>query len=220
MNQIIQLALVDDHPLFRSGIKSLFRDQADIEVLMEAADGQDFLNRLDTAKILPDIVLLDIRMPQLDGYDTASVLLQEYPSIRIIVLTMHEEERHIVKMLELGVNGYLMKNAPPNEVIEGIRYVMEHDYYFNHKIGPIMRKVMMYASKPTGSRSSYLITKRELDILQLICKEYTNKEIADALFLSFRTVEGYRKKLIAKLPVRNTAGLVVYALKHDLVQLE
>jgi DNA-binding NarL/FixJ family response regulator len=169
--------------------------------------------------VKPEVVLLDIRMPNLDGFETTKIVLEEYPNIKIIVLTMHEEERHIIKMIELGVNGYLMKNASPDEVLECIRSVMEYDYYFNNKITNIMRKVMMYKGKRTIDHAIFDLSEREIEVLELICKEFTAKEIGEKLFISFRTVEGHRKKLIAKLNVRNTAGLVVFALKNEIINL-
>lgn len=216
---MIKIALVDDHLLFREGIKAIFNDKDDMEITIEASDGAQFLTTLRNVVAKPDVVLLDIRMPNLDGYETAKILLEEYPEMKIIILTMHEEERHIIRMIELGVNGYLMKNSSPEEVIDCIESVMEYDYYFNNKITNIMRKVMLYKGKRTADNFIYDLTEREKEVLELICKEFTAKEIGEKLFISFRTVEGHRKKLLSKLNVRNTAGLVVLALKHEIVKV-
>ena len=216
---MIHIAFVDDHLLFREGIKAIFQEEKDMEIIIEASNGEEFLNALRNSVVKPSIVLLDIRMPNLDGYETAKIVLEEYPAMKIIILTMHEEERHIIKMIELGVNGYLMKNASPDEVIECIKCVREYDYYFNNKITKIMRKVMMYKGKRTAVNSMYDLSEREIEVLALICKEFTAKEIGEQLFISFRTVEGHRKKLLAKLKVRNTAGLVVFALKNEIVRI-
>ncbi|QHI34839.1 Transcriptional regulatory protein DegU [Kordia antarctica] len=217
---MIQIALVDDHLLFREGIKAIFQEEKNMEISLEASDGEEFLNSLKNSVIKPNVVLLDIRMPNLDGYATAEILLKEYPEMKIIILTMHEEERHIIRMIELGVNGYLMKNASPDEVVECIECVLEHDYYFNNKITNIMRKILMYKGKRTVDNMIYDLTEREKEVLELICKEFTAKEIGEKLFISFRTVEGHRKKLLAKLNVKNTAGLVVFALKNEIVSFE
>ena len=216
---MIQIALVDDHLLFREGIKAIFQDEENMEIILEASDGSEFLDVLRSSVEKPSVVLLDIRMPNLDGYETAKVLLEEYPAMKIIVLTMHEEERHIIKMIELGVNGYLMKNASPEDVIDSIRSVMEYDYYFNNKITNIMRKVMMYKGKRNSDHLTFDLTEREKEVLALICQEFTAKEIGEKLFISFRTVEGHRKKLLTKLNVRNTAGLVVLAIKNEIVKI-
>ncbi|AXG71037.1 transcriptional regulatory protein DegU [Kordia sp. SMS9] len=213
------IALVDDHLLFREGIKAIFQDEKEMKITLEASDGQEFLEVLRNAVVKPDVLLLDIRMPNLDGYETAKIVLEKYPAMKIIILTMHEEERHIIRMIELGVNGYLMKNASRNEVINCIESVLEYDYYFNNKITSIMRKVMMYKGKRTTTHIIHDLTEREIEVLTLICKEFTAKEIGEKLFISFRTVEGHRKKLLSKLNVRNTAGLVVLALKNEIVKI-
>lgn len=215
----IKIALVDDHSLFRSGIKAIFNDEPHMEIIIEASNGAVFLESLKNTVVKPDVVLLDIRMPEMNGYETAEYLLENYPEIKIIALTMHQEERHIIRMIELGVNGYLMKNASPEDVIDSIRYVMEQDYYFGTKITMIMRKVMMYKGRYNGGNPILELTEREIEVLELICKEYTAKEIGEKLFISYRTVEGHRKKLLAKLNVKNTAGLVVYALKNEIVKI-
>ena len=216
---MIHIALVDDHSLFREGIKAIFQDENDMEITMEASDGSQFLEALHNAVVKPDVVLLDIRMPNLDGYETAKIVLEKYPTMKIIILTMHQEERHIIRMIELGVNGYLMKNSNSDEVIECIESVMEFDYYFNNKITNIMRKVMMYKGKGTATNIIHDLSEREIEVLELICKEYTAKEIGEKLFISFRTVEGHRKNLLSKLNVRNTAGLVVLAIKNEIVKI-
>ena len=205
------------HLLFREGIKAIFQEEEHMKIILEASNGKAFLDLLKNAVVKPMVVLLDIRMPHLDGYATAEILLAEYPDMKIITLTMHEEERHIIRMIELGVNGYLMKNASPEEVVECIECVVEHDYYFNNKITNIMRKILMYKGKRTVDNMMYDLTEREKEVLELICKEFTAKEIGEKLFISFRTVEGHRKNLLSKLNVRNTAGLVVFALKNEIV---
>ena len=216
----IKIALVDDHELFRAGVKALFKEVETIQVILEAGNGESFLNILATSTLRPDVVLLDIRMPKMDGYATAKVLLEQYPDIKIIILTVHEEERHIIRMIELGVNGYLMKNTSPEAMVASIEFVMEHHYYFSHKITTLMQKMLMYKSKSNAHKNPFIeLTEREKEILTLICKEYTAKEIGEQLFISFRTVEGHRKNLLTKLNVRNTAGLVVLALKNELVNL-
>ncbi|WP_420573196.1 response regulator [Kordia sp.] len=216
---MIHIAIVDDHLLFREGVKAIFQDEKEMEINIEASNGQEFLDALKSMDTKPEVVLLDIRMPVLDGYETAKLLLEHYPEMKIIILTMHQEERHILRMIELGVNGYLMKNASPDEVIECIESVMEHDYYFNNKITKIMRKVMMYKGKKRVDHMIHDLTEREIEVLELICKEFTAKEIGEKLFISFRTVEGHRKNLLSKLNVRNTAGLVVLALKNEIVKI-
>lgn len=214
-----KIAIVDDHKLFREGVKMMLQDEKNIEVLIEAENGAQFLEALKNIVVKPEVVLLDIRMPVLDGYETAKILLETYSDMKIIILTMHEEERHIIRMIELGVNGYIMKNASPEEVIESIHEVQEFDYCFNNDITKIMRKVMMYKGKRGSDNFTVDLSERELEVLTLICKEYTAKEIGEKLFISYRTVEGHRKNLLSKLNVRNTAGLVVFAIKNEIVRI-
>lgn len=216
---MIHIALVDDHLLFRQGIKAILQEELDMEITLEAADGKEFLTSLQNMVVKPSVVLLDIRMPNLDGYETTKIILENYPEMKIITLTMHEEERHIIRMIELGVNGYLMKNSSRDEVIDCIQSVMEYDYYFSNKITNIMRKVLMYKGKRSANEFIHDLTEREIEVLRLICQEYTAKEIGEKLFISFRTVEGHRKKLLSKLNVRNTAGLVVKALKNEIISI-
>lgn len=214
---MIKIALVDDHLLFRAGLKALFHHEAAIDVILEANDGQQFIDSLNNSSLKPDLVLLDIRMPNMDGYATTKVLLEKYPDIKIIILTVHQEDRHIIRMIELGVNGFLIKNSSPEALIASIHFVMEHDYYFNNSITALMRKVLMFKGKNTTPSCIINLTDREKEILTLICQEYTAKEIGEQLFISYRTVEGHRKNLISKLGVKNTAGLVVFALKQELI---
>lgn len=216
----IKIAIADDHDLFRAGIAKILHEYSQFEVILEASNGKILLDKIETSLYLPDIVLLDIRMPEMDGFETATGLINNFPSIKIVVLSMHDSARHIIRMIELGAHGYLFKNAHPDDVIESIKLVLENDYYFNDKINSLLQKVIRY--KGSNSRDLDIpvaISPRELQVLELICKEHTNNEIAELLFLSARTIEGHRKNLVSKLGVRNIAGLVVYALKHELVTI-
>lgn len=216
----VKIAIADDHGLFRAGIIKILNEYPLYEVILEASNGKVLLEKVENSIELPDVILLDIRMPEMDGFDTASALIKRFPSIKIIVLSMHDSARHIIRMIELGTHGYLFKNTPPEEVIESIKLVLENDYYFNDKINSLLQKVIRYKGRNSGDLDIPIaITARELQVLELICKEHTNNEIAELLFLSTRTIEGHRKNLVSKLGVRNIAGLVVYALKHELVTI-
>ncbi|WP_299767926.1 response regulator transcription factor [uncultured Dokdonia sp.] len=216
----IKIAIADDHELFRAGIVKILQGYSQFEVILEASNGKVLLDKIETSLHLPDIVLLDIRMPEMDGFDTATVLINNFPSIKVVVLSMHDSARHIIRMIELGAHGYLFKNAHPDDVIESINLVLENDYYFNDKINSLLQKVIRYKGRNSGDLDiPVAISPRESQVLELICKEHTNNEIAELLFLSARTVEGHRKNLVSKLGVRNIAGLVVYAFKHELVQM-
>lgn len=216
----IKIAIADDHELFRKGIKNILQEYTKFTIIFEADNGRTLLEKIKCSHEMPDVVLLDIRMPIMDGFETAETLIKNFPSIKIIVLSMHDGARHIIRMIELGANGYLFKNAHPQEVIKSIELVLENDYYFNSKINTLLQKVIRYKGKKSGDREiPVVITKREQEVLELICKQNTNNEIAKILFLSSRTIEGHRKNLITKLGVKNIAGLVVYAIKEELVYI-
>lgn len=219
-NEKIFIAVADDHELFRAGMIKILQERKNFDVIIEAHNGLILIDRITDSPQLPDIVLLDIKMPEMDGFETVSFLIQNFPSIKIIILTMHDSERHILRMIELGAHGYLFKNTHPKEVVESIEQVFENDYYFNDQINVLLQKVIRYKGQSfKGLNVPITLTSREHEILRLICKQHTNNEIAELLFLSTRTIEGHRKNLISKLQVRNVAGLVVYAMKNGLVSV-
>ena len=218
----VKIAIADDHDLFRVGMASILKGYDQFDVMLEAGDGKELLTKIKEVQELPDILLLDIRMPEMDGFEVTEELTKNYPSIKIIVLSMHDKARYIVRMIELGANGYLFKNARPEEVVESIEMVMEQDYYFNARINSLLQRIIRYKGKNFQDADDEIpvqISGREQEVLELICKEHTTAEMADILCLSTRTIEGHRKNLIAKFNVRNVAGLVVYAFKHELIEL-
>jgi DNA-binding NarL/FixJ family response regulator len=216
----IRLALVDDHLLFRKGMVSLLRDHNDIELVLEASDGQELMDALQQGKANPDVVLMDINMSGMNGIETTRRLRSEFPEAKILVLSVHCEEHFIVRMIELGAHGYLFKNSEPSELIEAICTVMRTGFYFNDTVLLAMRKGLMNKKQREAVEQSTSLTVREKEILQLICKEFTASEIGEKLFISARTVDGHRNNLLEKTGSRNTAGLVVFALKHQLVRLD
>ena len=219
MKTNIQLAIADDQRLFLKGMRFIIDTFENIDLIIEAYDGQDLINKL--ASTTPDVVLLDLKMPVMDGIETTKHLKIHYPDLKIILLTMHNDERLISYMMELGVNGYLLKDEEPEQVKKAIESVMKKDFFFNEYVSKALLKGVKGKHKnrapsvfsPTGAN----LTKRELEILQLICQERTTAEIASQLFISTRTVEGHRKNLLEKTNVRNMAGLVIYAMKNQLV---
>lgn len=216
----IRIIIADDHKLFRKGLVALIEDLEIIEQIYEAADGLECLQIMEEANPKPELVLLDLKMPNLDGIDTTLELHNKFPGTKIIILSMQDDERFIIHMIEQGVNGYLLKNADPEEVEKAIYCVLENDYYFNQNIAKIIHK--SFLKKDPASEDTIFdecgLTDREQEILKLICMEYTGKEIADTLNISIRTVEGHRKSLLKKTNVKNTAGLVVYALRNNIVK--
>jgi len=219
---MIKLALCDDQVLFLRGLKYIIADFKNIEVCLEATSGEELFNLIPSSP--PDVVLLDMKMPGMDGLEVTKRLKIEFPNIKIILLTMHDDERLVNHVMEHGANGYLLKNEEPEIVEEAITSVMEKDYYFNDFVAKALLNRMQNktpTSAPTMGISSIplKLTPRETEVLNAICQEKTTAETAKELFLSVRTVEGHRKNLMEKTGVRNTAGLVIFAIKHKLIEI-
>ena len=218
MNNNIQLAIADDEMLFRRGMQILVEDFEGIDVSLEASNGKDLLEKLQTSDSLPDVLLLDLNMPEMNGVETAKSLQKQFPSIRIIVLSTYFSKGFIINMIELGASSYLPKNSLPAEVEKAIREVFEKGFSYNDKVMEVIRENMISKMKVKASFAPEL-TSREKEILQLICEQFTASEIAGKLFISQRTVDGHRNNLLQKLNCRNTAGLVVHAIQNNLVNV-
>jgi DNA-binding NarL/FixJ family response regulator len=212
----LKIAIADDHQLFREGLRFIL-ESTNNKVVIDVSNGQELLDAL--ARNTPDVVLMDLKMPVLDGIESLKLLKQKYPGMKVIVLTMHHEEQIILHLLDLGANGYMLKNSSSQEIITAIQNVMARDYYFTDYVTSVMLKGIRKEVKPAGFPEHIKLTRREEEILQLICKELTTTEIADKLFISDRTVESHRKSLLEKLESKNTAGLVIKAMKYQLVQI-
>jgi len=189
----------------------------DFEVVLEAANGEELLSALPRKRV--DVVLLDINMPVLDGIETTKILRQKFPKVKIIMLSLHDEDRFILHLMELGASGYLLKDAEPEEVEKAIRIVKEGEVYFNDTVSKVMFRKATNKSVRSSKVFNYKVdlSERELEVLNLICEGLTNAQIAEEISLSQRTVEGYRLRMLNKLKVKNTAGLVAYAIKNHLV---
>ena len=216
----VLIAIADDEALFRRGMRLILEDYPGLKVVLEAENGQELLDKIRASDELPDVLLLDLKMPVMGGIEAAEVIRREFPSILIIVISSHFSKAFIINMIEIGASAYLGKNTAPDEVVETIRMVREKGFYYNTSVMAIIRENIMAPAQGKYSRDLQVeITSREKEVLQLICEEYTTQEIADRLFLSVRTVDGHRNNLLSKLGCRNTAGLVVYALQHGLVKI-
>ena len=211
----IKIIIADDHEIFRDGFKLMVNKQDDIELLGEASDGKELISL--TASLHPDVVITDIKMPKMDGIEATKYLVEHHPDVGVIGLSMFDEEDLIIDMLEAGAKGYLLKNADKHEVIEAIRTVYQQEpYYCKHTSGKLAQMIAKSKFNPYKKTKKIEFSEREVEIIQLICQELTNKEIADKLFLSIRTVEGYRLKIQEKMNVKNSIGLVIYAIKNGL----
>lgn len=214
---MINLAIADDQLLFRKGMISLIREFKGIEVSIEADNGRHLLDQLRVYTGQIDIILLDMSMPEMNGIETMKVLKEEFPDIKVIILTVYNEDKFIITAVELGANGYLVKNADPSEVEKSIRTVVSHDFYFDDQTLEAMKKGLFTSRQKLSLNIISELTQREKQVLELICRESTTSEIAAQLFISERTVDGHRNNLLAKTGCRNTAGLVLFAVKHNLI---
>ena len=218
MNNKYKIALTDDEALFRKGMEMLLQDCDFCEVIIEAENGAELLTALENAQSLPDVILLDLQMPVLDGVDTLKLLQRDYQDINIIVLTSHYNSSMILKLVEEGASAFLPKNVDPDELMETIKNVVEKGFHYNAYIVQLLRERMLFG-KPRKKASVDELTKREKEILMLICDQFTNKEIAEKLFISSRTVEGHRNKMLEKTQSKNTVGLIIYAIENGLVSV-
>lgn len=212
----IQYIIADDHQIFRQGLKfSLSKDKA-LQCVGEAGNGTELMQLLQSTR--PDVILMDLKMPEMDGLEATKLVREQYPDIRIIVLTMYDDENFIIHMLDIGANSFLVKNAEPEEIQMAMHSVYENEYYFNDLVSKTMLKTLVQKNKGVPRfKKEVQLNDKEVDVLRLICEEHTNAEIAAKVFLSPRTIEGIRANLLEKIGVRNTAGLVLYAVKHGIV---
>lgn len=212
----IRIAIADDQLLFIQGLKMILEQDPTLEVSVFAQNGKVFLEKLMAQPDMADIVLLDLEMPVMDGVKVLmEIIANNYP-IKVIILTSHYNDGMIIKLLDEGAAGFLAKNEDPDVVIETIRQVHQKSFYINNYILQLIRNRRLFAKKRTSQQD---LTKRESEILTLICEEKTNKEIADMLYLSARTVEGHRQNILEKTGCKNTVGLVIYAIEHHIIDI-
>lgn len=216
MANSIRLIIADDHEIFRDGLALMLSKQQDIQLIGQAGNGRQLVSLVN--ELQPDVVMTDVKMPIMDGIEATRFLLSQHPDLRIIALSMFDEENLIVDMLEAGAKGYLLKNADKQEILEAIHSVYEEKpYYCHHTSARLASLISKSKFNPYKKKEPLVFTEREKEIIRLICQQLTAQEIADKVFLSKRTVEGHRTKILEKMSVKNTAGVVIFALKHRLV---
>jgi DNA-binding NarL/FixJ family response regulator len=218
----ILISLVDDQQLFRTSLASLIKTVPGFVLVSEAENGKHFIEQLQADNKLPHIALIDMEMPEMNGVELNAILQKKYPSIKTLVLSTFNQERFISKMIEAGACGYLTKNCEIEELIIAIKSTHKSGFYFNQDTLSAMRNASQYKSSEIKNINNLPVelTEREKEILLLLCKELTNIEIGEQLFLSPRTVEGHRNHLLAKTGCKNTAGLVIFAIKYHIFNIE
>lgn len=217
----IKITLIDDEPLFIEGLTLLFKNVKNIVVTKTATNGYELLDDLENTSEFnfPDIILVDIQMKPLDGFDLVEMLKKKYSNIKIIILSSHYKTNVVGHMIKLGVSAFIPKNANKKLLITAIESVYEHGIYFSKSDQEMLIQFMGSNSKRSIFNNNEELSNREIEVLKLICDEYTSQEIADKLFISKRTVEGHRQKVIDKIGAKNTVGLVIYAIANKLHSL-
>tara|TARA_R110002073_G_scaffold108336_9_gene243638 strand:+ start:70230 stop:70913 length:684 start_codon:yes stop_codon:yes gene_type:complete len=221
MKRKVKIAIADDEQLFRAGIKFLLEKVSDFEILFEAENGQELIDQIAASEEIPDIILMDLKMPVLNGVETTKIIHKEYPDIKIIALTSYGGKSFIINMIDVGASSYLLKNASPKTVIYTINEVYDKGFHYNEEVMKMIHENLISANgkKIRSDLDKKLLSKRELEVLELICSEYTTSEIAEKLFISPRTVDGHRNNLLLKTGSKNVAGLVIYGIQKKLVEL-
>lgn len=212
------IALADDHSLLRIGLAQLVESLGNT-ILFEADNGKELLDKLDK-KNLPDIVLMDINMPEMDGFQTTQWLKTNHPEIKVLALSMYDNETSIIRMLKCGARGYILKDSEPAELKDAIHALMEKGFYYSELVsGKLMHAINKMDEGSEGLKSLVPLNERETDFLKYSCTELTYKEIADKMFVSPRTIDGYRDALFEKLHVKTRVGLVMYAIRNGIVNV-
>ncbi len=218
MNDLIKIALIDDEALFLEGLSLLFSKTENINVITTASSGLQFIDYLSTASSdsFPDIALVDIQMTPMDGFELVENLKSTFPDLKIIILSSHYKNNLLGHMMKLGVSAFVPKNATKELLIEAIESVRISGVYFTQKNHQMLRSYMNDKSKQPTLQALEELSSRETEVLTLICQEYTNQEIAEKLFLSKRTVESHRQRVLEKIGAKNTVGAVVYAIANGI----
>ena len=213
---IIKVAIADDHKIFRKGVILSLRQYTNIKFVLEAENGEELLMGLPAAE--PDVVLMDLRMPVKDGIEATKTISKQYPNLHVIVLTMYEDERFVSHLMENGANGYLLKSADPSEIKKAIVEVMARGYYLNNFVNKVLLKKSHARTKSIPSLTNeVVISDKEREVLRLLCMEFTATEIAQKMEISPRTVEAIKDRMMERYNVKNTAGLVFFAVKNNLI---
>jgi len=220
-----RIIIADDHSVVRSGLRLLLQSSPDFTVVAEAEDGEEAVTLVDRHK--PEVVIMDISMPKLNGIEATGIMKQSNPDLKIIILTVHEDEEYVYQMLRAGASGYVLKSAGKKEIFAAIESALSGERFFSPGISKLIiegfikrDKEQLQAQEQLQTHSKQQLTKREIEVLQYIAQGFTNRKIAEALFLSIRTINTHRTNLMQKLDIHDTARLVRYAIETGLVKLK
>lgn len=219
MNKNIKLIVVDDEVLFRKGISFLLNKEDNIKVIHEASNGIELLSFLEKSKNHPDIIIMDLKMPLLNGVEATKVIHRDYPKIKIIALSSYRSKSFVANLMNIGAASYLIKNTSPQELLNTIQEVDTKGFYYDDYVLQVIKEGSLNGNVGKKGLESNNLTSREVEVLQLICEQKTTAEIAELLFISPRTVDGHRNNLLLKTESKNIAGLVVFAIQNRIVLL-
>ena len=212
----IAIAIIDDHTLFRKGMISLLEESDEINILFDASNGQEMITMLNNDSI-PQVILMDINMPKMDGYESTRWLTSNYPQIRVLALSMYDEDKPIIEMLKSGAGGYLLKESKTSDLITAIKTIAAHGYFMNNLVsGKLIRSLQENSSSKSLLQET---SANERKFLEHCCSELTYKEIADKMNLSPHTIDNYRESLFQKFEIKSRTGLVLFAIRNDLIKL-
>ena len=216
----IKILFADDHAIVRDGLRLLFKSDSQFTIVGEAANGIEVLDLLNKSK--PDIAVLDISMPKLNGIETTKIIKEKYPGIRILILTIHENEEYIQQMLLAGADGYVVKNAEKKEIFDAVRAVANNETYFSPGVSKVLLEGLIKRTREKENVETDIynkLTRREIEVLRLIAEGFTSKEISQKLFLSISTVNSHRMNMMKKLDIHDSTSLVKYAIQKNLIDI-
>jgi len=216
----IKILFADDHAIVRDGLRLLFKSDPQFSIIGEAPNGEEALELI--AKHKPDVALLDISMPKLNGIEATKIIKEKYPDTRVLILTIHENEEYIQQMILAGADGYVVKNAEKREIFDGVRAVANHETFFSPSVSKVLLEGLIKRTRKNETIDSDIynkLTKREIEILRLVAEGLTSKEISQKLFISISTVNSHRTNMMKKIDKHDTASLVRYAIQQNLIQV-
>lgn len=221
MENKIKIVLADDEQLFRKGIRFLLEKEKNLDVIFEAENGQKLIDFISTTEEFPDVILMDLKMPEMNGVEATKIIHKTHSDIKIIALTSYGGKSFITNMIDVGASSYLLKNTSPKTVIHTIKEVHDKGFYYDNEVMKTIHENLLSSS---GKRikcdlDKKLLSKREIEVLELICAQYTTSQIAEKLFISPRTVDGHRNNLLLKTQSKNVAGLVIYGIQKKLIEI-
>lgn len=212
----IQIAIIDNHTLFRQGMISLLGDFEEVKIIFDAENGEDMISKIKKSP-LPDIILMDITMPVMDGYEATAWLKKNHPAVKVLALSMSDEDRPIINMLRSGAVGYMLKESKIRDVVHAMQTIQKHGYYLNELVSGKLLHTMQNKNTPTDKSKE--LTSNELTFLKLSCSELTYRQIADEMNLSPHTIDNYREALFQKFGLKSRTGMVLFAIKNQIISI-